>query len=183
MGNFITVPSTKWIPGSKFVSDMLNWKIPRTDHIDGAIFNATDEVAHHAGRAAKWTGGVIKGTVVKAGVAGLIAGAVVAVPFVVGGMRNNRRYDPENPPMPKDMAEGLPKVVDFIPPQDNVLPQTLMGESPVVGERAQAILRQRGGMAAGLDTSSPSIMRPDGKNTIDGSSGIQDLGSPVSRSL
>lgn len=134
---------------------------------------------------AKWLGsslGILKSTPKVVGIAGLVGGAAVALPFIVGSLRNNRRADPDDLPPPPELTAAIPPVLDFTP-QMQPEPQTMMGMEPVEGEFAKKVKNQRGGMNAGLDTSSPSIMRPDGRNAIDGGQSVEELGAPAGRSL
>jgi hypothetical protein len=133
---------------------------------------------------AKWLGtslGVLKATPKIVGISALIGGAAVAVPLIANSMRNSRRADPDDLPPPPELTAPIPPVLDFTPQMPSE-PQTLMGMDRVEGDFAKKVKNQRGGVNA-IDTSAPSIMRPDGRNAIDGSQSVEDLGMPAGRSM
>jgi len=130
-------------------------------------------------------GGALRGVKVAkwGGIGALVGGAALALPFVVSGMRSNRRYNPDNEPPPPELTAPLPPVMEFPEPQQAQGQNTMMGMQPVEGEMARRVKLQRAGINAGVDPSAPSLMRPDGSNTIDGSGGIQDLNAPATRGM
>ena len=155
-----------WNATTTFAEDAaFNWKYSGTREVLGKGFNG----------AKKLTG--------KAGLIALGAGALVALPFVISGTRNKRRYRDMDTPAPADMAlppvmgAALPETAMAGPAQampateaGAIEPQeTLLGE-PLVknGPKAQQILAERGGLAGGINPNSPSITGADGRNVIDG---------------
>ena len=96
----------------------------------------------------------------KAGLIALAAGAIVATPFIINSMRSNRRFKPEDAPLPPELIDPTPQVM-MAPPQ-----QTLMGMQPVEGAMAQRVLASRGGAAAGVDPSNPGLMDIDGSGQM-----------------
>ena len=92
----------------------------------------------------------------RAGLFALAAGAVVAAPFVISGMRKKRAFSPDMMPPPPPMPEVME--APMMQPQG----QTLMGQQLVTdGPMAQRVMAQRG-MGAGLDTGNPGLMDIDG---------------------
>ena len=117
------------------------------------------------------------------GIAGLVAGAAVGIPLIVSGMRSRRRFDEDRDLLPsRELTDPLPPVLDFTP-QGPAQPGTLMGEAPVEGAMARKVKMQRAGISAGIDATAPSIMSPDGRNTVDGSRSVEVLGAPAARTL
>jgi hypothetical protein len=107
----------------------------------------------------------------------LIGGAVVATPIVVGAIRNNRTPDEDAPlPPAPELSAPLPQVFESPPIGAN----TLMGQTPVEGTFAK---RVKSGRAGGIDVGSPNLMGADGRNTIDGGQGIQELNAPTGRGI
>lgn len=115
------------------------------------------------------------GSLKKAPLIGLLAGAAVVAPFVVGSMRSERRFKEDDVPMPKALADPLPPVLEF-----NPSPATMMGEMPVEGAFAKKEKLRRMGASAGIDTSSPNIITPSGVSAIDGKH-VSDLNSESSK--
>lgn len=116
----------------------------------------------------------------------LIAGigaAAAALPFVASGLRNSRRYDEDNaPPMPRELSDPLPPVLEY-PPQMMQSPATMMGMEPVRGDFAKKVEMQRAGLSAGVDASAPSLIGQNGRNVIDGSGEIEALNLPGGRGV
>ena len=111
---------------------------------------------------------------------GLLGAAAVTLPFVVGGLRSSRRFDEADVPMPKDLTDPLPPVLEFTPAPP-AMPMTMMGEQPVEGMFAQKEkLRRTGGMA-GPDVASPNITDASGLSVIDGKH-VKDLQMASSQS-
>ena len=105
---------------------------------------------------------------------GLLGAAAVVAPFIASGLRNDRRYNEDNvPPMPKDLADPLPPILQYTPPEQ-AQPLTMMGEPPVAGQFAQKEINRRGGINAGPDVIPPNILTPGGVSAIDGKH-VQDL--------
>jgi hypothetical protein len=126
---------------------------------------------------------VLKGIPKWAGIGGAVAAGAVALPIVVGSLRNSRRVNEDDLPPPPELSAPIPQVMDFTPQlMAAAQPQTMMGMEPVEGDFAKKYKNQRGA-ASGIDASSPAIMRPDGRNAIDGSRTIEDLNAPGARGL
>lgn len=105
---------------------------------------------------------------------GLVGGALMAAPFAYSAIRNSRRPDDNEPlPPPPELTAPLPQVLQAPPAYTQ---NTLMGETPVEGRFAQQVKAGRGGDMQ-VNTSAPDIIRPDGRNAIDGGKGVQDLGA------
>lgn len=114
----------------------------------------------------------------KAGIVGLISGAVVAVPIAVASIRNSRRPDDSMQPMSGQLAAPLPELLDYVPPpplNEQGQPVMIQGRQ-VMGDHSRQVL-SRG--ASGPNVSSPNLTRPDGRNAIDGSTKMVDLAPPV----
>jgi hypothetical protein len=100
--------------------------------------------------------GVLKAGGKVAGVTALVTTALVAAPFVLNKMRNKRKFKPENVPM-----MPMPEVMEA--PMMSMGSNTMMGQAPVAGDFAQREMARRGGLAAGVDASSPNVMDVDGR--------------------
>ena len=109
--------------------------------------------------------GLLKKAPKIAGIASLVAAGAVALPFIISGSRESRRYDPSAVPPPP--AEPLPQVM-MAPEAPEMQQNTLMGQQPVEGDNARRVLAQRGGMAAGIDPSNPRLMDVDGSGQVPG---------------
>ena len=105
---------------------------------------------------------------------GVLGAAAVTLPFIVGGMRNERRFNEDNAPLPKSLSDPLPPVLEFTPNTAAASPQTMMGQMPVEGAFAQREKLRRAGGMAGPDMSSPNTMAANGVSVIDGKH-VQDL--------
>jgi hypothetical protein len=106
---------------------------------------------------------------------GLLAGAAVVAPFIVGGMRSERRFNEDDAPMPKALTDPLPPILEFTPSPD-MGQATMMGQQPVAGSFAKKEMMRRTGAMAGPDVASPNIMTPSGVSVIDGKH-VADLNS------
>ncbi|MBY0408319.1 MAG: hypothetical protein K2Q01_11570 [Rickettsiales bacterium] len=95
-------------------------------------------------------------------------------------LRSGRRSDPEDLPPPRELTAPIPPVLQFVPPAPPQAQsqQTLMGQPMVEGDFAKRYMNQKMGLNQGPDTSTPNIMRPDGRNAIDGSTHVQALNTP-----
>lgn len=125
-----------------------------------------------------------------AGIGALIAGGLVALPMVMSSIRSSRRFDEDNVPMPKDLSDPLPQVLEAppmmaIPPMQPPMqqPETMMGMAPVKGDFVRQLEMRRGGLNAGVDPAAPSLMGPDGRNVVDGTGKIEDLNLPPTRGM
>ncbi|NBO18121.1 MAG: hypothetical protein EBV03_02645 [Proteobacteria bacterium] len=109
-------------------------------------------------------------------IGGLAGGLLMAAPLVVGAIRNSRRANDDEPlPPPPELTAPLPQVLEAPPMPINE--PTLMGE-PLV--RDGKFGRQvKAGRSGGMDvnTTAPDLIRADGRNAIDGSKGVQDMGA------
>lgn len=113
-----------------------------------------------------------------------IGTAAIAAPMAISAIRSSRTASDDLPlPPAPDLAAPLPQVLEA-PDMMNTAPgmdqgQTLMGQplnyNGSFGERVK--MGRSGGQQ--IDTSSPSIIRPDGRNAIDGSQGVQALINPA----
>ena len=98
---------------------------------------------------------------------GLLGAAAVVAPFVISGIRSDKRFREDDVPVPKSLSDPLPPILEFTPAAEMGQP-TLMGEQPVAGAFAQREMMRRTGAMAGPDVSSPNIMTPGGVSMIDG---------------
>ena len=107
-------------------------------------------------------------------IGGLASGALVAAPLAIGALRANRTARDDEPlPPPPELTAPLPQVLEAPPMfQQN----TLMGEAPVEGKFVQQYKNGRGGDMQ-VNASAPDILRGDGRNAIDGTKGVKDMGS------
>ena len=116
-----------------------------------------------------------------AGIGGLIAGGIVALPIAGMAIRNSRMAKDDDIPLPPELTAPIPQVMEYIPPAQ---PTKLMNQELVEGDFVKRYKSQRAGLNAGPDTSVPNLTRADGQNAIDGSrKPIEDLNAPVGRSL
>lgn len=127
-----------------------------------------------------WSG--TKSVFKKSVLAGFIGAGVVTAPFVISEYRNSRKASDDDLPPPPELTAPMPNVLEAPPlvPDPALAGQpTLMGNPLVEGDKVAMVRARRSG-GAGLDTSAPNIMLPDGSNQIDGSKkGIQELNSPA----
>jgi len=136
-----------------------------------AIVNEVVEVAK---KAAWWKPNI--GLLKSLPFIGLLGAAAVTVPFVVSGLRNSRRFDEDNVPMPKSLSDPLPPVLQYTPPEAE--PAISMA-NPVEGDFAKMVKMVRGGMAAGPNIVPPNVLTPSGVSAIDGKH-VQDLNNEAS---
>lgn len=120
-----------------------------------------------------------------AGIGGAVAGVAVAAPMAYVAIRNGRRADPDDMPASKHLSDPLPQVMEYAPPAPPAMdaqaqqeePQMIMGK-PVVGDFSRSVLSKQAGLNV-ADRTNPNITGRDGRNTIDGSRNVEQLGSPV----